>query len=210
MKWGGLKLSKYKLIQEELEYLDIRNGSIIDKLLWTFIKRESIEYEVNIATSVFLRLKVFCEDIEDLSGISYTVEDLINGLYNGFLYHKKINPDIDLLYNQLSLQLDLFGKNMFQPIDKHENENYERLIYKDAELVSTYKNELPSFITIKMRINRKKALRGEVILADMEMKYPEHSFSIESILAILIYDFINDVKNGKAKHHIETIINYLK
>lgn len=207
MKWGEVKMSKYKLIEEELEYMEIKDGPFLDKLIWNLSKKNLIEYKLHLAASVFLRLKVFCEDIEELSNTSYKIEDLINALYNDFLRFIKKEPDIDQVFTRLSLQLDLIGKSMIQPIEN--DENYDRLIYKDTELVSTYKTKLPAFIILKMNINRKMALRGEIFLADMEEKYPTHNFSIESILEILINDFINEVKNGKAKVLIESIIKRL-
>lgn len=199
------------MIEEELQYLDHPPHSFLDKLLWKFTKKEEIEYEVTLSASVFLRMKVFCEDIEELSEMDYSIEDLINALYNDFLYFAKRIADMEKIYTQLTLQHRLLDDyySITSDNDQEQLQN-KRLIYSANQVVSIQEKVTPSFVTIKIGIQRKKALRGEVVLADMEEKYPEHPFSIGLILTILIYDFIGEVKAGNAKTLIERIIKTIE
>lgn len=201
-------MTKYKLIQEELENLDTTGWTFMDRFLWRITKRETIDYEIQLPASAFLRLRVFCEDIEELSEMKYSIEDLINALYNDFLYYAKKTADIDKIYSQLSLQQDLMGNHFTHSNDTEIGS--ERLIYKDNEIVSKSQSIIPSFITIKIGIQRKKALRGEVVLADMEERYPDHPFTIGNVITIFVHDFINEVKNGNAKVLIERVVKSLE
>ena len=214
MRLVVFKMNKYKLIQEELETLNKKGWSILDRFVWGITKRETIEYEISLPASTFLRLRVFCEDIEELSEMRYTIEDLINALYNDFLFFAQKTADIDKIYTQLSLHLDIMNKYLSPPnddIDTNDDDikQYERLIYKDHEVVSKKKKMHLSFISIKIGIQRAKALRGEVVLADMEEKYPDHPFTISNVLTIFIQDFINEVKSGNAKTLLERILKSL-
>lgn len=200
-------MSRYKLIEEELDYIQSKPTTLIDKFLWGVTRRGMIEYNISLPVSIYLRLQVFCEDIEELSEYVFTPQDLIDALYDDFLYFSKKVADIDKIYNQLMLQKEII-ENAY-PSTNEFAANDKRLIIKNNEIVSSIRNVAPSFVTIKIGIKRKKALRGEIVLADMEEQYPDHPFSLERIVCIMIIDFINEVKNGNAKVLTERILNNL-
>ncbi|MGG0844968.1 hypothetical protein [Peribacillus simplex] len=58
-------------------------------------------------------------------------------------------------------------------------------------------------------MRRKYALRGEIILADMEGSYPNHGFTIERVLELLYMDFIDAFRNGDTTEAIQKIIKLL-
>lgn len=200
-------MSKFKLIEEELDYIHAKPTSIVDRFIWGVTRRGSIEYNISLPVSVFLRLQVFCEDIEELSDYVFTPQDLIEALYDDFLYFSKKVADIDKIHNQLMLQNELM-ENVY-PSGNERSTNDKRLILKNNEIVSKIQNVSPSFVTLKIGIKRKKALRGEIVLADMEEQYSDHPFSLEKILSIMVFDFVNEVKNGNAKALIERVLNSL-
>lgn len=56
--------------------------------------------------------------------------------------------------------------------------------------------------TPNVRLKRKQALRGEVMLSDIATVYPHHPFTLERVLEILLIDFITKYERGEAKNII--------
>jgi hypothetical protein len=151
---------------------------------------------INVPLNLYLRAEVFCEDIHDLSEMPFVQNDLMNLLYNDFLLFAKKNPDPLALFRLLT-SLDQSGKD--SRLEK-QGETVFTLIHKD-------KNQ--NMKTLNLRMRRKFALRGEVMLADMEEVQPKHGYTLEKVFELLYIDFIDKFRKGNNADAIKKILHLL-
>ncbi|MGM0890564.1 MAG: hypothetical protein ACQEW5_27430 [Bacillota bacterium] len=189
------KYSQANLIDEELSL--IGSSNFIGKLLHKVNKSSTVILTIDVPLNLFLRAEVFCEDIQDLSDMHFEQNDLMNLLYNDFLLFAKKNPDSKALFRLLTSLEQHAGKN--SRLQKYGKSTF-KLIHID-------KNQ--EMKTLNLRMRRKFALRGEVLLADMEEVQPDHGYTLEKVFELLYIDFIDKFRKGNHSGAVENILRLL-
>jgi hypothetical protein len=189
------KYSQVDLLKEELSI--IGSSDFFGRFLQKVNKTSSVLLMIDVPKNLFLRAEVFCEDIQDLSEMPFSQNDLINLLYNDFLTYAKKNPNPRALFRMLTSLDQQAGK------DTHlakQGESVFKLIHKDV------RQEMK---TLQLRMRRKFALRGEVLLADMEEVQPQHGYTLERVFELLYVDFIDKFRKGDNAAAIKNILSLL-
>ncbi|MEJ9232588.1 hypothetical protein LAV79_24690 [Peribacillus butanolivorans] len=189
------KYSKANLIDEELSLIGSTN--FIGKMLHKMNKSSMILLSIEVPLNSYLRTEVFCEDIQDITETPFDQRDLLTLLYEDFLYEAKINPDLKKVFKVLTRLEHESGKTA---VLEKKTDSIFKLIHKEQH------KELKS---LDVRMRRKYALRGEIILADMEDPHPNHGYTIERVLELLYMDFIDDFRKGDNTEVIKKIIKLL-
>ena len=189
------KYSQANLIDEELSL--IRSNNFIGKMLHKMNKSSVILLSIHVPLNSYLRAEIFCEDIQDLSEMPFSQNDLMKLLYEDFLYFAKKNPDPKKMFKMLTT---LEGESGKDAILEKQTDSIFKLIHKDQH------QELE---TLDIRMRRKYALRGEVLLADLEEDHPNHGFTIERVIELLYMDFIDKLRKGDNTEAMNTILRIL-
>ncbi|MDM5451020.1 hypothetical protein [Peribacillus simplex] len=189
------KYSQANIIEEELSL--IGSSNFIGKLLQKVNKSSTVILSIDVPLNLFLRAEVFCEDIQDLSDMHFEQNDLMNLLYNDFLLFAKKNPDSKALFRLLTSLDQYTGKNS----------RFEKSGESAFKLIHIDKNQ--EMKTLNLRMRRKFALRGEVLLADMEEVQPEHGYTLEKVFELLYIDFIDKFRKGNHAGVVENILRLL-
>lgn len=148
---------------------------------------------------IYLRSVSFCDEVEEEVGGEFNVSDLARVLYDDFLeYVKNFKNDINEIHNIYS-RLKARSLNPTRIIPFSTDEVYEGVIFKEHR----------GFELIKVKIEHKDALRGELLLRDMLEIYPEHGFILENVLEIIYYDFIEDFRKFLIKNPVQKIAQYI-
>lgn len=154
----------------------------------------------------YFRASMFVEDILSLSEyeVSFSVPDLISILYDDFL-HQVVNGT-----NQRNLAMKLMKKreNYLYPTKKIDStvmitDNHARFIERDIP-------KKQQWITLELLINKRSALRGEVLLMDITAVEPKFELSLNQLISILIIDFVTELKKGNNAQTMNTIVNRLE
>lgn len=186
----------YSIYEEELNELSNVPTGLFNKIMFRLTRRQttSIEYTILVPVSDFLRGQLFCDDVTEAIDESFTQKDLINILLSDFLFDAKRCSNPYDLYNELmykdrqSIQVNTFEN---KPITKHINKNEKR----SKKLLCA--------------IQRKEALRLEVMLSDIADLEPIRFFTVEDVLKIIYCDFILKYKTGTLKNVLPKIIKRL-
>ncbi|MDM5215143.1 hypothetical protein QUF94_27935 [Peribacillus sp. NJ4] len=189
------KYSQANLIDEELSL--IGSSNFIGKFIHKVNKSSTVLLSIDVPLNLFLRAEVFCEDIQDLSDMHFEQNDLMNLLFNDFLLFAKKNPDSKSLFRLLTSLDQYAGKD--SRLEKYGESTF-KLIHKD-------KNQ--EMKTLNLRMRRKFALRGEVLLADMDEVQPEHGYTLEKVFELLYIDFIDKFRKGNHAGAVENILRLL-
>ncbi|MFD4819627.1 hypothetical protein [Peribacillus butanolivorans] len=189
------KYSQANLIDEELSLIGSTN--FIGKMLHKMNKSSIILLSVEVPLNSYLRAEVFCEDIQDITETPFDQRTLLTLLYEDFLYEAKINPDLKKIFKVLTRLEHESGKTA---VLEKKTDSIFKLIHKEQHM------ELKS---LDVRMRRKYALRGEIILADMEDAHPNHGYTIERVLELLYMDFIDAFRKGNNTEVIQKIIKLL-
>jgi hypothetical protein len=189
------KYSQANLIDEELSLIGSTN--FIGKMLHKMNKSSMILLSIEVPLNSYLRAEVFCEDIQDITETPFDQRTLLTLLYEDFLYEAKINPDLKKIFKVLTRLEHESGKTA---VLEKKTDSIFKLIHKEQH------EELKP---LHVRMRRKYALRGEIILADMEESYPNHGFTIERVLELLYMDFIDAFRKGDTTEVIQKIIKLL-
>lgn len=189
------KYSKANLLDDELSL--IGSSDFFGKLLHKMNKSSTVLLSIDVPLPLYLRAEVFCEDIQDLSNMAFSQNDLMNLLYNDFLLFAKKNPNPLALFKLLTstetqagkdVKLEKQGTTVFKLVHKEKHQNMR---------------------TLNLRMRRKFALRGEVMLADMEEVEPNHGYTLEKVFELLYIDFIEKFRKGSHTDAIENILRLL-
>ncbi|MDF9763490.1 hypothetical protein OKW24_005263 [Peribacillus simplex] len=189
------KYSQANLIDEELSLIGSTN--FIGKMLHKMNKSSMILLSIEVPLNSYLRAEVFCEDIQDITETPFDQRTLLTLLYEDFLYEAKINPDLKKIFKVLTRLEHESGKTA---VLEKKTDSIFKLIHKEQH------KELKS---LDVRMRRKYALRGEIILADMEDAHPNHGYTIERVLELLYMDFIDAFRKGDNTEVIKKIIKLL-
>ena len=190
------KYSRADLLKEELAL--IGSSDFFGRFLQKVNKTSSVLFTIEIPLNLFLRAEVFCEDIQDLAEMPFVQNDLINLLYNDFLTYAKKNPDPHALFRLLTSLDQQAGKAA--RLEKQGGSVF-KLIHKDVH---------QEMKILQLRMRRKFALRGEVLLADMEEFQPGHGYTLERVFELLYIDFIDKFRKGDNSAAIKNILALLE
>lgn len=186
------KYSQANLINEELSLIGSTN--FIGKMLHKMNKSSMILLSIEVPLNSYLRAEIFCEDIQDISEMPFDQKTLLMLLFEDFLYEAKINPDLKKIFKVLTRLENECGKTA---VLERKTDSIFKLIHKE---------EHEELQPLHIRMRRKYALRGEIILADMEETHPNHGFTIERVLELLYMDFIDAFRKGDNTEAIRKII----
>ncbi|WP_260288493.1 hypothetical protein [Peribacillus aracenensis] len=188
-----VKYSAANLLDEELSF--IGSTDFISKMIYKMTKTSTVSLKIEVPLNLYLRAEVLCEDIMELSEMPFHQNNLMNLLYNDFLLHAKKNPDPMAIFNLLNrLEKEIGKESSFQ--QQAGTTTFNRL--------QREKRQQMKILDCSMR--RKSALRGEVILADMEDVQEAHGYTLERVFELLYIDFIEKFKRGGTKDTIENIL----
>lgn len=184
------KYSRADLLKKEL--FSLQSNDFLGKMLHKMNKTSSILLMIEVPLNFYLRAEVFCEDIQDMAEMPFSQNKLVSILYEDFLRYAKRNPDPHSIFGLLASLERQAGKD---PQLEQQNKTVFKLVHKEVE---------QDFHTVNIRMRRNYALRGEVILADMEEVQPGHGYTLERVLELLYMDFIDKFRKG---HNSADIIN---
>jgi hypothetical protein len=190
------KYSQANLLAKELSWFP-NTTDFFSRFLHKINKSTMITFTMNVPLNFYFRTEVFCEDIEELGEVSFNQNDLLNMLYNDFLLYAKKYPEPHKLLRLLS------------SID--EEANKERGLIQEGTSVfkTVYKDKEQKMQELQIRMKRKEALRGEILLADMNEVYPNHGYTLERVFEILYCDFIDKFRKGNNSEAINNILKAL-
>ncbi|WP_206759442.1 hypothetical protein [Pseudalkalibacillus hwajinpoensis] len=166
--------SRLDLLEEEMSAFE--DNGFIDRFLSTLLKSRKVSLTLRLPSSSIIRAKVLCEDVSIIGNLekAFTISDLISLLYDQFLLEVRNGEGLDQLYNRVLVRTTSL------PIVRTATG-----IYKDVD-----KKRMGC---VPIKLDRNEALRGEVLLDDMAELYPDHDFSLERLLELITYDFINEI-----------------
>ena len=186
--------SSANLLKEELDI--VTDNDFFSKFLSKLTKTSTIHLKIEVPVNLYLRGEIICDDVSELSEMDFDQEDLMYLLFNDFLLFAKKNPDPVTIYKLLTSLEREAGKEAV--LEKQSQGNVFSL---------TYKSNRNTMKTIQTRFRRKLALRGEVLLADLEEAQPEHGYTLEALLALLYCDFVDRLRKGSNPEVINTIVS---
>ena len=186
--------SSANLLKEELDI--VTENDFFSKFLSKLTKTSTIHLKIEVPVNLYLRGEIICEDVSELSEMDFDQEDLMYLLFNDFLLFAKKNPNPVTIYQLLTSLEREAGKEAV--LEKQSQGNIFNLTYKSSG------NKMK---TIQIRFRRKLALRGEVLLADLEEAQPEHGYTLEALLSLLYCDFVDKLRKGNNPEVINTIVS---
>jgi len=186
----------------------MKNQSWFDRLFYRLYKNVNVEYTLSIPTPTYLRAEAFCEDVKELSDMLFDQRDLLSLLYDGFLYDVRKIDDVQQTYTFLMLTYEMYTRKVPIKLSNHDSDEYKNRF--SSYLMANEEIKSSTYVRLEVSFTRRKALRGEILLADMDEMFPEHPFTLEKILEILLYDFIEEYKKGNHKEAMKKIIENLK
>jgi hypothetical protein len=197
--------SKHRLIQQEIGMISNTGRNWMDRLLCSLQKSFKVNYKIAVPASTYLRMEVFCEDVSSLSEVNFNKRDLLSLLYDDFIIYVRKTDDIETIYTQLMMKYQIYTQRVptLKP-SKVKDERFRSYLYTD-EL-----KENRNLIEIVVSFERKSALRGEIVLADMDEQFPDHPFTLEKILEMLLFDFIEEYRQGNHKEVLKKVVKNLE
>lgn len=188
----------YTIYEEELNELTYNPTGLFDKLLHhvfrKFTQTIDLKYTFTVPVSEFLRGELFCEDVSEVIEKPFTQTNLISILLDDFLYQAQHKRNLSDLYRDLHSGIQ-------HPIEIFHYSGEHEILHINHE---TQRNK-----TIDCTINRKKALRLEVILSDLANLEPEVTFSVNDVLQFIYCHFIQKYKDGKLTNELKSIVKRL-
>jgi hypothetical protein len=157
------------------------------------------ELRLMLPRDIYFRAQVLCEDVYELTENRFKLGDLVEMLWEDFIDYVRRKQDIKATY-KLLLEYDQGTPNV--RLKKYDEKNID-----EVPLYPVRKKPVDDEIeTFFCRMKRKEALRGEVMLSDIAQVFPNHHFTLERVLEILLIDFIVKYSKGEAK---EMLSNFL-
>lgn len=179
--------SERNLIAREMK------SNLISKIFSSF----NIHLKLFLPRDIYFRAQVLCEDVEDITGESFEIDNLVEMLLIDFLDEVIKYQNIKEIY-KLLLDYDR-GTTNIRLIHYQEHKAEEVPLYPMRKKSDEYEEYY-------CKVKRKLALRGEVMLQDIAMIYPNHPFTLERVLEILLIDFIIKYRKGEAKAIIREMV----
>ena len=182
------KYSNLDLIGEELKKLEDKTWT--DKAFsFLFFSGKYVHLKIHIPNNLFLRAEVFCDDIRELSEEDFSQNNLLEILYEDFLRENRARESLFNLYTRLSVH----EKKSPSIQGLYIHDDYKQDLYEDTHALT-------------LRIRRKEALRGEVLLSDLSNFYPDHPFTLEMVLETIYIDFLDDIKKDGSHKAVKELL----
>jgi hypothetical protein len=172
--------SQLDLLSDELSKL--QNTTFLDRILDILTNSKHVYLKITLPTNIVVRANVLCEDIMIEGNLEkkFTISHLGSILFDDFLKAIRKDENFDMLYQKLNVS---YSKKM-------SNEEEDQIGYTE----------------VTIRLERKDALRGEVLLCDLANYYPNHTFMLESLLELIIVDFVQEYLKGNVRQPIKNIL----
>lgn len=182
-----VKYSQYNLLMEELEFLEEKNPFM--RALHCLFKPKFLSFNIAVPNDLYLRAETLCDDVTTLreENKTYTQSRLIDHTFNDFIEQVRRH-------------------------DSNVGSIYTRLILRNQQIPLV--NGTPLFpaksrTTIPTKIPRDNVYRAEVLLKDLSVFAPKHSFKVENLIEIVYLDFLLEYQNGRRSNVIKEILNEL-
>jgi len=181
--------SRLDLIQEELAKLE--NKTFLEKAFHMLLSTKHVYLTIKIPSHFIVRANVLCEDITVIGELEkkFHFSDLVCTLFEDFLTAVRKEENFDSLYKRLLVR----------------NQNKVEIQHKEG----IYIEEGEGLVDVKVRLERRDALRGEVVLSDLTNLYPTHTFQLESLLELILVDFLIEYQRGTTKNVVKNILDKL-
>jgi hypothetical protein len=164
---------------------------IIENLLLSFSKTVSLRLQV--PTNIYLRTELLCEYIEEKVGVDFEINHFLMALYLDFL-QKSISK-----YNPMKIYRKINQSHGYGDVlEIHANDK----VYK-------YKKRKENTTELFITIDKKDALKGEMLLAEIDELYGQ-AISLETMLSNLWINFIEEYKRGDNVKAFNEIVRMLK
>ncbi|WP_209124454.1 hypothetical protein [Alkalihalobacillus sp. BA299] len=187
-----VKYSKLDLIGNELTKL--KDKTFAEKALsFLLFSGKNVHLKIYIPNDLYLRAEVFCDDIRELSEDEFDQNILLGILYEDFL---RVNRAKESLFN-LYRRLTVHEKKSPSIKGLHIDDYYHDDPYEDTH-------------ELTVRIQRKEALRGEVLLSDLSNFYPDHPFTLEMVLETIYIDFLEDIKKDGSHKAVKELLKRME
>ncbi|MDC3424239.1 hypothetical protein NC797_06920 [Aquibacillus sp. 3ASR75-11] len=186
----GRTYSQLELLNSEIERIE--STRFVDRLFYVLTKTKKVVLKINIPSRSLFRVNILCEDVTIVGEFEekFTLSELTDILFKDFLDEVRKNENFDALYNRLKV------RSKKKPTIRHNDCEYE--IEQEGICQE-----------VKISIERSAALRGEVLLSDLTNIYPNHMFQLESLLELILLDFLIEYSKGNTRNVVSTIINKL-
>jgi hypothetical protein len=149
---------------------------------------------------IYFRAQVLCEDVYELTENRFNLGHLVEILWEDFIDYVREKQDIKAIY-QLLLEYDQGTPNV--RLKKYDEKNIE-----EVPLYPVRKPPVDDEVEVfYSKMKRKDALRGEVMLSDIAQVFPNHHFTLERVLEILLIDFIVKYSKGEAKEIVKEFLD---
>ena len=144
---------------------------------------------IQLPTQLIVRANVLCEDITIIGELEkkFHLSDLGSVLFSDFLNVVRKEDNFDALYKRLQVR----------------NQNKVEIHQKE----DTFYEESDDLTNVRIRLERRDALRGEVVLSDLANLYPTHTFQLESLLELILVDFLIEYQRGTTKNAVTNILD---
>ncbi len=152
-----------------------------------------------VPRDIYFRAQVLCEDVYDLTENRFKLRDLVEMLWEDFIDYVRRKQDIKATY-QLLLEYDQGTPNV--RLKKYDEKNIE-----EVPLYPVRKPPVDEVEVFYSKMKRKDALRGEVMLSDIAQVFPNHHFTLERVLEILLIDFIVKYSKGEAQKIVKEFLD---
>jgi len=177
--------SDYDIIGSELEYLEEKGRGFFSKKRTKIYKEYPFRFD--IPSKDYLKAKVFCSDVEELSEYKFSIDDFITILYDDFMRNVRRHcGDLQKLFKLISSR-DKRLKLLTEGKQKHLKDEF--------------------VVEVCCTIQREDALKFEVLLMDIEEIYNVY-YSVEDVLEILVCDFIYELNTGNLKSIMSKIVKH--
>lgn len=165
-------------------------GEVFQKLF----ESKYVKLDITIPKYELLRGKALVSDVNEILSAHgqspITIDDLFTLLYMDFLHQIKSGTD-----------LAAFGELLLRKKKEQEEDSYK---VKDVIQRNPFQFELQdkiiknkkSLIVYPIKITRKAAWRGEVLLYDISQVVPDLNISLEELISIRYQDVMKSVKKG--------------
>lgn len=193
------RYSQNSLLHEESVYIQ-NTHSLWGKFVYRLNKSSNVHMDIEVLYADYLRGEYICEDVKELTGTYFNHDSLINLIYDNFLIQARNEPNKKQMFQFFrTLEKDAHRENEINLI-KEKNASIFKLANKKKQ---------KKMHTFHACFKRKSALKGELILEDMEEVVPNHGYTLEKILSLLYGDFINLFRRGEnSEAYILRILGY--
>lgn len=155
--------------------------------LKTIFQTEEVKIQISLPTRCFLRLEMFCEDVQE--------------------YCSTLNNPLEL---DFSIMVELLLEDV---VSYYGSTNNVLALHKQFQGLE----KLPLAIGAQaqrrekftIRLDRKLVFRLEMLLADIS-EFEDHNYSVERVLTLCLLNFLSEIFRGNGQAVQKSIIKRLK